>query len=485
MSSDISYYPVVNVIQALRDSMSATDTTSLTTGLPASSSSDTDALVAAVVNNVNQQELDASSTVDGTIQPSQVAESALASMPILSEGQSIPGRVPKPRARKSPGSGAKRSEPSKRKFVCSFSHYGCDVALSSKNEWKRHVSIQHLQLGFYRCDVGSCNPDNTPNAALSKKVFNDFNRKDLFTQHHRRMHKPESGPGSGNSQDPNSSDWRAFEDSLEEVRSRCWQERRKPPQRSTCGFCGRVFEGEGSWNERMEHVGSHYARDLPEASKEEREDEDLTNWSLAEGVIKETPSGRHVLIDQPASSTDRSYSNRNIDMAMVDAPPISPTNGQTTDGQFIGTQILRDRNMQQSVYPSDDVLGSGRPSSSSDRLEDLINTLINPKKPRMSKRLQWRCDCGLDCSVDFAEDNQEDTRAFANLGKISIICQNSQSPYLKTSKTEQYEIIPCNELHSRIAQNNKFATNHALPRVEEAPEDDSSKIDGDSTLPSL
>lgn len=76
-------------------------------------------------------------------------------------------------------------------------------------------------------------------------------------------------------------------------------------------------------------------------------------------------------------------------------------------------------------------------------------------------------DCGLDCSVDFAEDSPEDNRAFANLGKISIICQNSQSPYLKTSKTEQYEIIPCNELHGRIAQNHKYATNHALPRVDE------------------
>ena len=60
-------------------------------------------------------------------------------------------RAQKPRARKSPGSGAKRTEPSKRKFLCSFSHYGCDTALSSKNEWKRHVHIQHLQLGFYRC----------------------------------------------------------------------------------------------------------------------------------------------------------------------------------------------------------------------------------------------------------------------------------------------------------------------------------------------
>lgn len=337
------------------------------------------------------------------------------------------GKLTKPRARKSPGSGAKRSETSKRKFICSFSHYGCDTTLSSKNEWKRHVSIQHLQLGFYRCDVGSCNPNNNPNTPPHKKVYNDFNRKDLFTQHHRRMHKPETGPGSALQQDPNSSDWRAFEDSLEEVRNRCWHEKRKPPSRSTCGFCGRTFEGEGSWNERMEHVGGHYSRDLPEACREEREDEDLTNWALQENIVKEAPNGRHVLVDQPASAIDKPFSHRNVDTTMSDAPPISPTNGQGIDGNFLGTEDFR-RTSFPSAYPP--LNGTGRPGSSSgqhpaphplrdqlhsspsswlnfapplpslelmpneagtDRLEDLINTLINPKKPRMSKRLQWRC----------------------------------------------------------------------------------------------
>ncbi|KIX06731.1 uncharacterized protein Z518_04707 [Rhinocladiella mackenziei CBS 650.93] len=251
------------------------------------------------------------------------------SLQSISGSDTHPGRVVKPRARKSPGSGAKRSEPAKRKFICSFSHYGCDVALSSKNEWKRHVSIQHLQLGFYRCDVGSCNPDLNPNVPGHKRVYNDFNRKDLFTQHHRRMHKPESGPGSAPfpSNNADAKDWRAFEDSLEEVRNRCWMEKRKPPQRSTCGFCGRVFEGEGSWNERMEHVGGHFSRDIVEA-KEEREDEDLTNWALQEGIIRDAGNGRHVLVDQPPSS-ERPYQTR-------DAPPrdrdITMTDPPSSDG---------------------------------------------------------------------------------------------------------------------------------------------------------
>ena len=41
-------------------------------------------------------------------------------------------------------------------FTCSFAPYGCQSTFVSKNEWKRHVTSQHLQLGFYRCDVGKC-----------------------------------------------------------------------------------------------------------------------------------------------------------------------------------------------------------------------------------------------------------------------------------------------------------------------------------------
>lgn len=226
------------------------------------------------------------------------------------------------------------------------------------------------------------------------------------------MHKPVGSDGSTLPTDQTSADWRSFEDSLEEVRQRCWQEKRRPPMRSTCGFCGRVFEGEGSWNERMEHVGGHYSRDLPENCKEEREDEDLTNWSLQEGVIKESPTGRPVLVDQPPSAGDRSYNSGGHERKML---------GENVEGLY-GNDTTDDLT---GAYTS--MNGSGRPGSSSgqihplfdalsrsqslaqewkhtsrkeavsngdddvDRLEDLINKLINPKKPRMTKRLQWKC----------------------------------------------------------------------------------------------
>ncbi|KAJ9606094.1 hypothetical protein H2200_009055 [Cladophialophora chaetospira] len=436
------------------------------------------------------------------------------SLQSISGSDTHPGRVVKPRARKSPGSGAKRSEPAKRKFICSFSHYGCDVALSSKNEWKRHVSIQHLQLGFYRCDVGSCNPDLNPNVPGHKRVYNDFNRKDLFTQHHRRMHKPETGPGSGPIAPGNAGDkdWRAFEDSLEEVRNRCWMEKRKPPQRSTCGFCGRVFEGEGSWNERMEHVGGHFSRDIVEA-KEEREDEDLTNWALMQNIIKDGGNGRHVLVDQPPTASDRSYMSRDRDVAMTDAPssdgisrdaegspslsadskypnldspregrrlsnamsangtprpsaPLLAAAGQALAAAALGATPGSPENKLQSSPTTTERRGynlappplsggrqpSGEENGSGDRLEDLINQLIKPKPPKTHRRLTWKCDCNLEMSVDIDDADQT---AIENLQDISIICSKTSNPYLKVAKSGKYQVVACDELAGYIWTNSK------------------------------
>ncbi|KAL1964838.1 hypothetical protein VTN77DRAFT_6340 [Rasamsonia byssochlamydoides] len=185
-----------------------------------------------------------------------------------------------------------------RQFVCSFRHYGCQSTFTSKNEWKRHVASQHLQLGFYRCDLGLCNvsqPDGN-HSGNGNRHPNDFNRKDLFTQHLRRMHSPWSGK-----QAPEKEKYNEFEISLEEIRQRCWQTQRQPPQRSRCGFCGRLFEGPQSWEERMEHVGKHYEqRDVqPEA-----EDPDLREWAIQEGIICQ--DGSKGLILSSLAKVDRS-----------------------------------------------------------------------------------------------------------------------------------------------------------------------------------
>jgi len=77
---------------------------------------------------------------------------------------------------------------------------------------------------------------------------------------------------------------------LEFIRERCWQRKRKAPERSQCGFCRRVFEdeslGEGKgWEERMEHIGRHYEKVDLDISQEEV-DCDLRDWAVAEGIMR-------------------------------------------------------------------------------------------------------------------------------------------------------------------------------------------------------
>lgn len=121
---------------------------------------------------------------------------------------SPPNRVTKRKTQVKPNirASASKQHPAKSKtkghvFVCSFSRYGCASTFASKNEWKRHIASQHVQLGFFRCDVGNCNGGHKPNNKMTSTSTlnhhdqpghqtNDFNRKDLFTQHQRRMHAP-------------------------------------------------------------------------------------------------------------------------------------------------------------------------------------------------------------------------------------------------------------------------------------------------------
>ncbi|GAD99001.1 C2H2 finger domain protein [Paecilomyces variotii No. 5] len=205
--------------------------------------------------------------------------------------------------KKSKSRSESRDSSAKRLFACSFAHYGCESTFPSKNEWKRHVTSQHLQLGFYRCDVGDCKPSNSKNNRYSMstdgdsprsvlgrgRVYNDFNRKDLFTQHQRRMHAPwlvVTGLKLSQVEED------AFEASLDAVRTRCWHEKRKPPQQSQCGFCGKEFSGPRSWDERMEHVGKHFEKG---EANSETEDLELRMWAIQEGIIRPTGENKWVL----------------------------------------------------------------------------------------------------------------------------------------------------------------------------------------------
>ncbi|KAL4749506.1 hypothetical protein BDW72DRAFT_194749 [Aspergillus terricola var. indicus] len=191
-----------------------------------------------------------------------------------------------------------------RRFECCFARYGCESTFPSKNEWKRHVSSQHIQTGFYRCDIDRCSLNNhspspaglqTPTSSSPQTsptpptlLVNDFNRKDLFIQHQRRMHSP----WSTNSSTPKSSrkalsasqtEKDSFEESLKAVVKRCWRQLREPPTMSHCGFCDMEFRGVNAWKERMEHVARHYEKRDPGP---EKEDLPLRKWAEENGIVR-------------------------------------------------------------------------------------------------------------------------------------------------------------------------------------------------------
>lgn len=179
-----------------------------------------------------------------------------------------------------------------RPFICTFQRYGCKATVGSKNEWKRHINVQHLHLETWRCDLEPCNQQKpktgtTSTAAsptLGKKASptevrdHGFDRKDLFTQHMKRMHAP---PDSASHAEK-----ATFDASIARSQDRCHRQLRSPPARSRCPYCpDKVFEGPGSWTDRLEHVGKHLEKN--DVKKEEEvEDEDVREWMMQQGFME-------------------------------------------------------------------------------------------------------------------------------------------------------------------------------------------------------
>ncbi|KAF2463002.1 uncharacterized protein BDR25DRAFT_273776 [Lindgomyces ingoldianus] len=178
-----------------------------------------------------------------------------------------------------------------RPFPCPLAIYGCQSNFVSKNEWKRHVSTQHIKLGFWRCDLCSTTVDAHDPSSV---YHNDFNRKDLFTQHLRRMH---AAPAHQTSSARNQKEYPVNEDNLGEHQKRCYKSLRSAPPQSACLFCDeRIFQGPNGWEERMEHVGRHLEKDrkvggAPIDISDWKEDIVLKQWLLDEGLIVPDQNG--------------------------------------------------------------------------------------------------------------------------------------------------------------------------------------------------
>ncbi|QSZ36507.1 hypothetical protein DSL72_006387 [Monilinia vaccinii-corymbosi] len=170
-----------------------------------------------------------------------------------------------------------------RAYICVFDFAGCSSTFASKNEWKRHVSSQHLNLHAWVCTLGSCGkvPLSSHSSSMRSSTKrnmermaiergyevrgSEFNRKDLFTQHLRRMHAPFDVKRKGK----RDSEW---EERVRGLQTSCERVRREAPVRLGCPVRGCEvgsrrggdrhgegvwFEGKGCWDERMEHLGKH------------------------------------------------------------------------------------------------------------------------------------------------------------------------------------------------------------------------------------
>ncbi|RDL37641.1 uncharacterized protein BP5553_05074 [Venustampulla echinocandica] len=193
-----------------------------------------------------------------------------------------------------------------RAFTCVFSFAGCPATFGSKNEWKRHVSSQHLNLHSWICNVGICaQSKRSKSSSGSASRGSEFNRKDLFTQHLRRMHTPAHLKNSTKKD-------REWEDKLKDLGRTCMVSNRQAPTRLGCPVegCGTIFEGNGAWDERMEHVGRHLEVGAKNADSEavyQENDYLLIRWAVTERIIEPKPGharGYRLVIGGGASVGD-------------------------------------------------------------------------------------------------------------------------------------------------------------------------------------
>lgn len=189
-----------------------------------------------------------------------------------------------------------------RPLLCVFHYAGCTSRFASKNEWKRHVASQHLALRYWICTEGTCGQTRGPSTrarAASLPAFGSiFNRKDLYTQHIRRMHlAPEGSPvlGAG-SKKPVPSE---IEDRMRELQANAARTRCALPRFMLCPAqgCPSEFHGPNAWDDRMEHVACHLERaaagEEPPVIFGGPSDWTLSDWAASEGVnvTRQTSSG--------------------------------------------------------------------------------------------------------------------------------------------------------------------------------------------------
>ncbi|CAK7197753.1 hypothetical protein SEUCBS139899_000401 [Sporothrix eucalyptigena] len=154
---------------------------------------------------------------------------------------------------------------------------------------------QHILLHYWVCQVELCSKvvNKAPGAAHSSFSLPDgaiFNRKDLFTQHLRRMHTPTHvrklmKQAKMANKTPNHPAILEWENRMKELQQGGIKPRCRLPDFMVCPApgCGVEFHGNGAWDDRMEHVARHL--EGAAAGRETlvvfggRSDPTLTDWA--------------------------------------------------------------------------------------------------------------------------------------------------------------------------------------------------------------
>ncbi|TFB04004.1 hypothetical protein CCMA1212_003724 [Trichoderma ghanense] len=186
-----------------------------------------------------------------------------------------------------------------RPYICVFHYAGCTARFDAKNEWKRHVSTKHLGLKYWVCTEGKCAEERQSSCqryAGLPLYGNIFNRKDLYTQHIRRMHATVTGQ---NTTDYKGADARS-ECMVKKMQEDALRIRCRLPTWMPCPVqsCDKAFTGANAWDERMEHVAQQHFDNAAAGREPPVEfggphDTVLTEWAQRSDIriVKKTEAG--------------------------------------------------------------------------------------------------------------------------------------------------------------------------------------------------
>jgi hypothetical protein len=180
-------------------------------------------------------------------------------------------------------------------FICVFNFAGCEGKFASRNKWESHVTYHHLDFYRWVCDIEACRNifylSENGNLVLKSR---EFEQKDIFTEHFRRMHMPFSSKGK----EKGNQEW---EERLKEIQINCRRGTRDPPTKISCPNCRANFQGVNSWDKMIDHLGGGCKEsDWPGGifellGTEGLESNPFVHWALQEKIIERGLGSRYRL----------------------------------------------------------------------------------------------------------------------------------------------------------------------------------------------